>query len=70
VSEYASHHRNHGLGWRPRLPGLLTETMDLQDLGDLVAYTAIADGTPVCDHQRRRIDVIEQVMEVGAYWRG
>jgi ribosomal 30S subunit maturation factor RimM len=44
--------------------------MDLQDLGDLVAYTAVADGTPVYDRQGRRIGVVEQVMEVGGIFEG
>jgi hypothetical protein len=44
--------------------------MDAQDLGDLVAYTAIADGTPVYDHQGRRIGVVEHVMEVGGIFEG
>lgn len=44
--------------------------MDPEDLGDLVAYTAIADGRPVYDHQGRRVGVVEHVMEVGAYSRG
>ncbi|MGZ4178177.1 MAG: PRC-barrel domain-containing protein [Solirubrobacteraceae bacterium] len=48
----------------------MTETMDPQDLGDLVAYTAIADGTPVYDHQGRRIGVAEHVMEVGGIFEG
>ena len=44
--------------------------MDPQDLGDLVAYTAIADGTPVYDYQGRRIGVVEHVMEVGGIFEG
>jgi hypothetical protein len=44
--------------------------MDAQDLGDLVAYTAIADGTPIYDHQGRRIGVVEHVMEVGGIFEG
>jgi hypothetical protein len=69
VSGDASHHTNAGRGWRTCLPGLVTYTMDPQDLGDLVAYTFVADGTPVYDHQGRRIGVAEHVMEVGAYSR-
>jgi hypothetical protein len=53
-----------------RLPGLLTETMHAQDLGDLVAYTAIADGTPVYDNQGRRIGVVEFVAEVEGIFEG
>ena len=48
----------------------MTETMDVQDLGDLVAYTAIADGTPIYDHQGRRIGVVEHVMEVEGIFEG
>jgi hypothetical protein len=44
--------------------------MDAQDLGDLVAYTFIADGTPVYDHQGRRIGVVEHVLEVGGIFEG
>jgi hypothetical protein len=44
--------------------------MDAQDLGDLVAYTAIVDGTPVYDHQGSRIGVVEYVMEVGGIFEG
>jgi hypothetical protein len=44
--------------------------MDPQDLGGLVAYTAVADGTPVYDHQGRRIGVVEHVMEVGGIFEG
>ena len=44
--------------------------MDPQDLGDLVAYTAIADGTPVYDPQGRQIGVAEHVMEVGGIFAG
>jgi len=44
--------------------------MDAQDLGDLVAYTAIADATPIYDHQGRRIGVVEYVMEVGGIFEG
>ena len=44
--------------------------MDVQDLGDPVAYTAIADGTPIYDHQGRRIGVVEHVMEVGGIFEG
>ena len=59
-----------GRGWRPCLPGLVTETMDAQDLGDLVAYTAIAEGTPIYDPQGRRIGVVEHVLEVGGIFEG
>jgi hypothetical protein len=59
-----------GRGWRPCLPGLVTETMGAEDLGDLVAYTAIADGTPVYDHQGRRVGVVEHVIEVGGIFEG
>jgi hypothetical protein len=48
----------------------LNENMDPQDLGDLVAYTAIADGTPVYDPEGRRIGVVEHVMEVGGIFEG
>jgi hypothetical protein len=44
--------------------------MEPQDLGELVAYTAIADGTPVYDHQGRRVGVVEHVMEVGGIFEG
>ena len=44
--------------------------MDSQDLGDLVAYTALADRTPVYDRQGRRIGVVEQAMEVGGIFEG
>jgi hypothetical protein len=44
--------------------------MDPQDLGDVVAYTAVADGTPVYDHHGRRIGVVEHVMEVGGIFEG
>ncbi|HTX62931.1 MAG TPA: hypothetical protein VMD28_04800 [Acidimicrobiales bacterium] len=44
--------------------------MDLPDLGDLVAYTAITDGTPVYDRRGRRIGVVEHVMEVGGIFEG
>ena len=44
--------------------------MDAHDLGDLVAYTAIADGTPIYDRQGRRIGVVEHVMEVGGIFEG
>ena len=44
--------------------------MDPQDLGDLVAYTAIDDGTPVYDHQGKRVGVVEHVMEVGGIFEG
>ena len=44
--------------------------MDVQDLGDLVAYTAIADGTPVYDPWGRRIGVVEHVMEVEGIFEG
>jgi ribosomal 30S subunit maturation factor RimM len=44
--------------------------MDPQDLGDLVAFTAVADGTPVYDHQGRRIGVVEHVMEMGGIFEG
>ena len=64
------HDTNGVRGWRPRLPGLVTETMDAQDLGDLVAYTAIAEGTPIYDPQGRRIGVVEHVMEVGGIFEG
>ena len=48
----------------------MTETMDAQDLGDSVAYTAIADGTPIYDYQGRRIGVVEHVMEVEGIFEG
>ena len=41
------HSTRHCRGWRPCLPGLVTEMMDAQHLGDLVAFTALSDGTPV-----------------------
>ena len=44
--------------------------MDPQDLGGRVAYTAIADGTPVYDRQGRRVGVVEHVMEVGGIFEG
>ena len=44
--------------------------MDAQDLGDSVAYTAIADGTPIYDYQGRRIGVVEHVMEVEGIFEG
>jgi hypothetical protein len=44
--------------------------MDPQDLGGLVAYTFVADGTPVYDHQGRRVGVVEHVMEVGGIFEG
>jgi hypothetical protein len=44
--------------------------VDPQDLGSLVAHTAIADGTPVYDHQGKRIGVVEHVMEVGGIFEG
>jgi hypothetical protein len=44
--------------------------MDPQDLGDLVAYTAIADGTPVYDPQGKRVGVVEHVMDVGGIFEG
>jgi uncharacterized protein YrrD len=44
--------------------------MDTQDLGDLVAHTGIADGTPVYDHQGRRIGVVEHVTAVGGIFDG
>jgi hypothetical protein len=59
-----------GRGWRPCVPGLVTETMGAQDLGDLVAYTFVAEGTPVYDPQGRRIGVVEHVMEVGGIFEG
>ena len=55
---------------RARLPGVLPNTMDPQDLGDLVAFTAVADGTPVYDRQGRRIGVVEHVMAVGGIFEG
>jgi hypothetical protein len=44
--------------------------MDPKDLGDLVAYTAIAEGTPVYDPEGRRIGVVEHMMEVGGIFEG
>ncbi len=44
--------------------------MDARNLGDLVAYTAIADGTPVYDDRGRRVGVVERVMEVGGIFEG
>jgi hypothetical protein len=44
--------------------------MDPQNLGDVVAYTAVGDGTPVYDPQGRRIGVVEHVMEVGGIFEG
>src|ERR1700761_9507649 len=44
--------------------------MDLPGLGDPVAYTAIADGTPVYDDQGRRVGVVEHVVEVGGIFEG
>jgi hypothetical protein len=44
--------------------------MDALDLGDLVAYTAITDGTPVYDRQGRRIGVVEHVLEVEGIFEG
>ena len=44
--------------------------MDPHDLGDLVAFTAIGEGTPVYDDQGRRIGVVELVMEVGGIFEG
>ncbi|HEX3801980.1 MAG TPA: hypothetical protein VHV75_03990 [Solirubrobacteraceae bacterium] len=41
-----------------------------QDLGNLVAYTAIADGTPVYDNRGRRIGAVEYVMDVGGIFEG
>lgn len=55
--------------WRP-VPGRLTQSMSRQDLGDLVAHTALADGTPVYDRQGKRIGVVEHVMEVGGIFGG
>jgi hypothetical protein len=44
--------------------------MSAEDLGDLVAYTAVAEGTPIYDHQGRRVGVVEHVMEVGGIFEG
>jgi hypothetical protein len=44
--------------------------MEPQDLGSLVAYTAIADGTPVYDDHGKRVGVVEHVMEVGGIFEG
>jgi hypothetical protein len=44
--------------------------MDPQELGDVVAYTAVADGIPVYDPQGRRVGVVEHVMEVGGIFEG
>jgi hypothetical protein len=44
--------------------------MEPQDLGDLVAYTAIVEGTPVYDYEGRRVGVVEHVMEVGGIFEG
>jgi hypothetical protein len=44
--------------------------MNALDLGDLVAYTAITDGTPIYDRQWRRIGVVEHVLEVGGIFEG
>jgi hypothetical protein len=51
-------------------PAYLTDAMDPQNLGDVVAYTAVGDGTPVYDPQGRRIGVVEHVMEVGGIFEG
>jgi hypothetical protein len=48
----------------------LIEAMDPKELGDPVAYTAVADGTPVYDPQGGRIGVVEHVMEVGGIFEG
>lgn len=44
--------------------------METQDLGGLVAFTALADGTPVYDREGRRIGVVEHVMDVGGIFEG
>ena len=44
--------------------------MDPHDLGDLVAFTAVGEGTPVYGPQGRRIGVVEYVMEVGGIFEG
>jgi hypothetical protein len=40
------------------------------ELGPLVAYTALEDGTPVYDADHNRIGVVEHVMEVGGIFEG
>jgi hypothetical protein len=70
VSGDASHHANGGLPLAAVSSRPSDRNMDAQDLGDLVAYTALADGTPIYDHQGRRIGVVEHVMEVEGIFEG
>jgi hypothetical protein len=40
------------------------------DLGPPVAYTALADGVPVYDRDRKRVGVVERLMVVGGIFDG
>jgi Protein of unknown function (DUF2630) len=62
-------HRAERLG---RLPGPPAEARvsETHDLGPLVAYTALEDGTPVYDRDGRRIGVVEHVIAVGGIFEG